>query len=118
MARARVGALVATVAALCGAVACGGQTERTNDESDAGTAAGGSSSTPTPGGPITPLGECKKGPPASNTDFEQPCAWLADKLCYDTKEAACACICPRDRRSTCVSSLPGGPMDRVPVDCY
>jgi len=52
------------------------------------------------------------------SDPEQPCAWLADKLCYETKEAACACICPQDRRSTCISSLPGGPRDMLPVDCY
>ena len=122
--RTRGAALIVAAAALWGAAACGGQTDRTGesegpiDGSGSGGASGGGGNG-SAGGPTTPLGECKKGVPATN-DPEQLCPWVGfkDKLCYDTKELACACACPRDKRSTCISSLPGGPTDRVPVECY
>src|SRR5688572_20985657 len=126
------GAVLVVTAAVWGAIACGGQTDEGGEGyyeggasgasgggsggggsggGSAGRAGGGS------GGPTTPLDECKMGtPPPSSHD--EPCAWLAKNLCYETKEAAYACVCPRDRKSTCISSLPGGPNDRVPVDCY
>jgi hypothetical protein len=113
------------VAAVLGAIACGGKTEEGDGFGDGGTAgASGSSGSGSSGsggggsgGPGTPLGECKMGTPPPAT-FEEPCAWLAKDLCYETKEAACACICARDRKTTCISSLPGGPNDRIAVECY
>jgi hypothetical protein len=120
--------VVLIVAAVFGAVACGGKTEEGDEEGfgdggAAGASGGGSGGGSSgrggggSGGPSTPLEECKMGTPLPS-DFTQPCAWVAKKLCYETKEAACACICARDRKTTCISSLPGGPTDRVPVDCY
>ena len=116
------------VVALSWGVACGGQTDRTGEDLEGGAGSGGASGGGSGGasgagrngaGGSTPLGECKKGVPATS-DPEQLCPWVGfkDKLCYDTKEAACACACPRDRASTCISSLPGEPTDRVPVECY
>jgi len=62
-----------------------------------------------------PLGECVEGWPV----YEGECPWEgSDHLCYATKEAACACLCPRDTNSTCVSGLPGGPDDHVAVSCF
>src|SRR5687767_4249886 len=108
------GAVLIVTAVVWGAIACGGKTEEGGDGNYDGGAAGASGGGPAggssgsgsgrggggSGGPITPLEECKMGtPPPSN--FDDPCAWLAKNLCYETKEAACACICPRDKKSTC-----------------
>ena len=62
-----------------------------------------------------PLGDCVEGWPV----YEAECPWLgSNDLCYATKEDACACLCPRDANSTCVSGLPGGPNDEVAVSCF
>lgn len=61
------------------------------------------------------LGECVEGWPV----YEGECPWEgSDHLCYATKADACACLCPRDRRSTCVSGLPGGPDSHTAVSCF
>src|SRR5687768_14244897 len=122
------GAVLVIAAAVWGAIACGGQTETGDGDGDneggtAGAPGGGSGGGSSgrggggSGGPTTPLDECKMGTPPPSS-FDEPCAWVGKNLCYETKEAACACICPRDRKSTCISSLPGGPTDRIAVDCY
>jgi hypothetical protein len=117
------GALI-VAALLSGFIACGGQTDRTGEDLEGGAGSGGASGGASGGGRngaggSTPLDECRKGAPATSNP-EQFCPWVGfkDELCYVTKEAACACACPRDRASTCISSLPGGPTDRVPVECY
>jgi hypothetical protein len=63
----------------------------------------------------TELGECKLGFPVFGTG--KPCAWVADDRCYDTREMACNCECPRDRDSQCVSGFGAGPDGRVLVEC-
>ncbi|HKY35036.1 MAG TPA: hypothetical protein VJN18_03785 [Polyangiaceae bacterium] len=63
----------------------------------------------------TELGECKLGFPVFGTG--KPCAWLADERCYDTREMACNCVCPRDRDSHCVSGFGDGPDGHVVVEC-
>ncbi len=65
----------------------------------------------------TPLGPCAEGfdPDEAPND---PCDWLGeDGLCYATKEAACDCVCPRDRDSTCSSGFFRGEGQATPVDC-
>jgi len=107
-------------------VACGGRSETSPDEGES-TNMNGSS-----GGDADPtstdddddgdglnddldLGECVEGWQV----FEADCPWLgSDNRCYATKAAACACLCPRDTRSTCVSGLPGGPDDQTAVSCF
>jgi hypothetical protein len=87
---------------------CGGKTERGGEGvllTEGGSGSGGP--------PITPLGACELGFVWEN-DPSRPCPWIAEGRCYDTKEEACACICPRDRKSFCVSPSPG---ERVDVTC-
>jgi hypothetical protein len=116
--------LVVTTA---GCIACGGRSETTPDSrestgSDAanGTSNGNDDDESTTGKPTgldddLPLGECVAGWPL----FEGDCPWLgSDHLCYATKEAACACLCPRDKASTCLSGLPGGPDAQTAVSCF
>jgi len=61
------------------------------------------------------LGECELG--ALATDIDQPCRWLADGRCYEKREMACNCICPRASKSVCTSGFAGGPRDRVRIVC-
>ena len=105
------------------AAACGGRSETTPDStesSEAETSSPGSDEASNtsegnhPDGDLE-LGECNEG----WLTYEADCPWLgSDELCYATKADACACVCPRDRTSTCVSGLPGGPDDRTRVSCF
>jgi hypothetical protein len=63
----------------------------------------------------TELGECKLGFSVFGTG--KACAWVTDNRCYDTREMACNCACPRDRDSQCVSGFGDGPDGRVLVEC-
>jgi hypothetical protein len=65
----------------------------------------------------TPLGECDLGFDPGNQP-ERPCDWIAEGLCYDSKIAACACVCPRDRHSYCVSDFFVSPGLQTPVSCF
>jgi hypothetical protein len=62
----------------------------------------------------TELGECVLG---YLETFSKPCAWVADDRCYDARQMACNCVCPRDRDSQCTSGFDGGPDGHVWVDC-
>jgi len=92
--------------------ACGGEVapdsersaQNAGDASDSARGQGG-------GLPIAALPPCEKGYERSS---DQPCPWFADRLCYATKEAACACVCPRER-SICIS---GWPSDTHPVNVF
>lgn len=64
----------------------------------------------------TPLGDCTLGRPELQ-GFDQPCAWVAEDRCHDTREMACNCACPRERDSQCVSGFEAGPHGRVWVSC-
>ncbi len=90
------------------ASACGGQIEREpggggssgSGQSAAGGAGAGTSF------PSKPLGECKPGF-SRYQNPTLPCPWLGDGLCYEDKDAACACVCPKDHDSWCASDFPG-----------
>jgi hypothetical protein len=98
--------------------ACGGKVEPDDGHGGSGgaPATGGAAGRGEGGhfGDPTPLEACELG----FSPQEQParrCPWIADGRCYETKEKACACICPVDRVTTCISGFPGdGP---VFVDC-
>jgi len=60
------------------------------------------------------LEACEEGSSQFN---EGACPWEADGLCYSTKEEACACVCPDDVDSTCISGLYGGEDGMVHVFC-
>jgi len=119
----RLAALTWFLVSAAAFLACGGRSETSPDPSEStGSDApnGGDDDDGTTGqnmGPNgdLPLGECVEGWPI----YEGDCPWEgSDHLCYATKEDACACLCPRDRRSTCVSGLPGGPDSHVAVSCF
>lgn len=109
------------------AVACGGNVEGGGQKDPEG---GDVSSTPDPGtngaddeefGSDNPdadidLGACKLGP-AESYSSSAPCAWVADKRCYSSREMACNCACPRSRNSQCASGFEDGPDGHVWVAC-
>jgi len=64
----------------------------------------------------TDLGSCKLGPVESYSS-SKPCAWVAEGHCYDDREMACNCACPRSRNSQCASGFEGGPNGHVWVAC-
>jgi hypothetical protein len=94
---------------------CGGQAERAiDDRPGEGQAQADGSGSAT--GNTVPLGACMPGFDRYE-NLDRPCNWLADALCYDTKDQACACICPRDKESLCLSGLPApGSATRVTCD--
>jgi hypothetical protein len=111
-----------------GLVACGGRYEEPGTgtgapvESGAGSTgspsegkAGSSGSTVTL--PNHDLGVCQPGfDQASNPG--RSCNWLTESgKCFDTKDAACACICPGNKDSLCWSNFDDGPGSATLVHC-
>jgi hypothetical protein len=104
-------------------VACGGHTEGgTGDAPESAQGASGSSagndrngSSPKVEGD-TLLGECTLGF-SQHRPEGRSCTWLADALCYESRDMACNCICPRSRDSQCFSGFEEGPDGRVEVFC-
>jgi hypothetical protein len=101
--------------------ACGGVVEGGSHDPGEGT----SKSTPTASAPDqsrnnadadTELGDCTLGP-TENLASDQACAWVADKRCYQTREMACNCACPRSHDSQCASGWDSGPTGHVWVAC-
>jgi hypothetical protein len=62
----------------------------------------------------TELGGCELG---RKEDYIKPCAWVAEGRCYDEREMACNCACPRSRTSQCASGFESGPDGHVWVSC-
>lgn len=123
--RERWGLWLGLVVMTAGCIACGGRSEtapdsgestgsnppNANDDDDDATTTGKRTGFD---GDL-PLGDCVEGWPV----YEGDCPWLgSDHLCYATKEQACSCLCPRDKSSTCVSGLPGGPDAQTNVSCF
>jgi hypothetical protein len=117
----------------CVVIACGGRTESYSPETVGGESNGpGTTKKPDekPDDPDnagcgalvddcegdTELGECKLGQMVYDT--RGSCPWVAENRCYQTREMACNCACPRDRDSQCSSGFDNGPDGRVDVDCY
>jgi hypothetical protein len=63
----------------------------------------------------TELGECKLGYAET---YLKDCAWVAEQRCYETRQMACNCVCPRDRDSQCTSGFGSGPEGHVWVACH
>jgi hypothetical protein len=98
--------------------ACGGRYE---DPSTSSTGTGSSSpSGSSPASqtmlPMHALGQCVPGFDR-NSDASRPCPWISQKdECFQTMDAACACICPRSGASVC-SSVESGEPDVMTVYC-
>lgn len=120
--------LVILSAALVALVACGGRYEEpgsggSGTSAPTGTSVGsddskGSDSSGTTASlPQQDLGTCVPGfERASNPS--RSCNWLTDAgVCFDTKDAACACICPRNADSVCFSGFDDGPGSATLVHC-
>jgi hypothetical protein len=112
--------LVLPLVVACGGIAEGGSNEPSDGASK--NAASGSSSSSSSNEVAdnpdadTDLGECKLGP--LEGDRTHPlCAWVADGRCYQTREMACNCACPRSRNSQCTSGFEDGPDGHVWVAC-
>jgi hypothetical protein len=94
--------------------ACGGSVEGGSGEGSSAE----TSPQPSEGSPrtdaATELGTCKLGP---KEDYRVACRWVADGRCYDEREMACNCACPRSGTSQCASGFDGGPDGHVWVSC-
>ncbi|HEX3854008.1 MAG TPA: hypothetical protein VHW01_23755 [Polyangiaceae bacterium] len=109
-------------------VACGGRYESPGS-GGAGTVAptgsragsddgkGSDSSGTTTTLPQHDLGTCTPGfERVSNPS--RSCNWLTEAgVCFDTKDAACACICPSNADSVCFSGFDDGPGSATLVHC-
>jgi hypothetical protein len=111
----------ATLSCLLLLFACGGQVEGDDADADSsledggdGDENGGDDPDGMQAGDLT-LDECELGVPVYEAGHE--CNWLADDLCYLTKAAACACVCPRDGPSLCLSDFYGGEGSETKVTC-
>ncbi|HKO49533.1 MAG TPA: hypothetical protein VJV79_17510 [Polyangiaceae bacterium] len=121
--RLRKGFVIATLAALA---ACGGRAIEDSGSGGpepsvpvGGGAGGGSTGKSNPNDPFPSekLGTCKPG-------FERdqyptrPCRWITEAgVCFDDTASACACICPRDRKSLCVHGFDDGPNSAELIYC-
>jgi hypothetical protein len=106
----------------CGGRVDGGSTDAGEKPTKTPTPAATSSSPPGSWSPSdnpdadTDLGDCTLGPREYSIP-DKPCAWVADNRCYDTREMACNCACPRSHNSQCVSGFDDGPDGHVWVAC-
>lgn len=113
--------------ALAGSVlgGCGGQVDAEDDsmvseepeasDGSDGTATSGSGGAAELGPGDLALGECELG--FLRAGDERPCNWLAEDRCYETKAKACACVCPVDGPSVCVSGFYEGEDSETRVSC-
>ena len=83
--------MLATCVAL-GLLACGGSVDNGSSSTDP-TAHGGSGT----GTSSSLLADCNPGFPSSQASSSNPCYFLDGDTCYQTQDAACGCICPRDQ---------------------
>ena len=108
---------------LCLATGCGGNvvggTRDPEDKTPATSSTGAKSSDPegtdNPNAD-TDLGDCVLGPKETYGD-DKPCAWVADGHCYQSRDMACNCACPRARNRQCSSGFDDGPAGHVWVSC-
>jgi hypothetical protein len=115
--------------ALTALVACGGRYEDPGSGGGSGTGAptgsgaasdngnGSDSSGSTVTLPKHDLGTCTPGFERA-TNLSRSCNWLTEAgVCFDTKDAACSCICPTNADSLCFSGFDNGPGSATLVHC-
>ena len=111
MSRVKRAAAGAALLPLVSAAACGGRYEDPgNQKPGTGDPAPTSGSSPSHTGssdslPTHPLGACVPGFDRSS-DPSRPCQWVTEKgECFDSFDAACACVCPTSGNSLCSGSF-------------
>lgn len=116
-----------SIVSLCAVFACGARSGIPYDDPTGGARADDVEppAQPAPGPPPTPrdrplfeskpLSSCEPGVPANQADV---CSWVADGLCYDTQDAACACVCPRSGNVWCQAGLFENHFGALEVDCW
>jgi hypothetical protein len=108
-------------AALACVVACGGQTRDDGGSGGASFTQSDCCSTAGSGGTLgtpRPLGTCESTGFLLNEAYGRPCNWLYEDTCYDSREDACECGCPRDQGDViCVSGSYEGPDSATEVSC-
>jgi hypothetical protein len=112
-----LGAWLALAAAGCGGIAEGRAPAPAPDPGEGETEPNDGGDKPSGDAPIqgdTELGDCKLGTLRPSSD---PCPWVFDNRCYDTRDMACNCACPRSRDSLCLSGFESGAYGRVAVSC-
>jgi hypothetical protein len=109
-------------AALGCLAACGGQTR--DDGGSGGSIFGPSAGGSTSGcdgcalGATQPLGDCESAGFLQTEAYGRPCNWLFEDTCYDTREDACECGCPRDQGDViCISGSYEGDGNATEVSC-
>jgi len=69
-------------------------------------------------GDSSPLGDCQSSGFLPSQANGRPCNWIINDRCYDTREDACECECPRDEGDVfCVSGPDEGDDAHNPVSC-
>jgi hypothetical protein len=105
--------------------ACGGKYEDPNshgpDEPTTSSAGSSSSSSSNTGSssslPTHPLGVCVPGFDRSSNP-SRPCEWISQKgECFDSFDAACACVCPTSGNSVCSGGFSNGANSATTVYC-
>lgn len=104
-----------------GTLACGGEVRRSGRDTGSSNSQASSPNQDDPmsssfGEADTAVGDCVPGPPEEEALYG-PCMWVADGRCYQEREMACNCVCPRDRDSQCSSGFDAGPNGHVKVSC-
>jgi hypothetical protein len=109
-------------------VACGGRYEEpgsggsgTSTPSGSGADSDGGKKSDSSGTTVTlpqqDLGVCVPGFERA-ADPGRSCNWLTEAgVCFDTKDAACNCICPSTQDSLCFSNFDDGPGSATLVHC-
>ena len=107
---------------LAGVMGCGGRAIEQpgtggSDPSPPASTAGPSQSDPSGSFPSHELGACTPGFRRSDNP-DRACHWLTEAgECFDDIDGACACVCPRDRKSVCSSDFDDGPSSATLVFC-
>lgn len=102
-----------------GVMACGGEVRRTAEpgegevEPASAADAGGARAGPVD---LLALPACELGFSIEERDAFQACSFVFEDRCYETKVAACACACPDQAGTTCISGFPQFDGE-VPVSC-
>jgi hypothetical protein len=112
--------LAALLAVACGGIVEGGSRQSKESAPASGQSGSGSGQSSAHGSDNpnadTDLGDCVLGVPEQKAD-NGDCAWVADGRCYEARDMACNCSCPRSHDSQCVSGFEAGPNGHVDVSC-